>query len=88
VTSSIDGELLRYTGGTPAFQCADVPVTAPVRFDRACLAVSLLSALGAVQPQRAPHEGWRMDDLRDAVSSVADEALQLELHALLAADDV
>ena len=68
-----------YSGGTPAFQCADVTVAAaPTFLDRAGLAISILSALGMLGAERVP-TGWPLAALRAAVSRTAQE---------LSADDV
>ena len=72
-----------YTGGTPAFQCAEVGVMELARFDRACLAVTLCSAVGVLQPERAPTVGWPTASLRTALAALADAPLKAALEELL-----
>ena len=73
-----------YTGGTPAFQCADVGVEEHVRFDNACLAVTLCSAVGMLRPEQAPLGGWPVALLQAAIEAVADASLKEALKGLLA----
>jgi hypothetical protein len=75
--------VLAYTGGTPAFQCADVGVLEPARFDRACLAVTICSAVGMLRLERAPDGGWPAALLRAAVVAVTDASLRAALEELL-----
>ena len=75
------GRLFR--GGTPAFQCADVPCTGSSAFDLACLAVSLLVVRGTLQVGSAPSSGWPVDALRVAMDRVEHAALRTALVALL-----
>lgn len=72
-----------YTGGTPAFQCAEVGVEEHARFDRACLAVTLCSAMGQLQPERAPRDGWPTTLLQAALAALDDAPLKAALVELL-----
>jgi hypothetical protein len=74
-----------YTGGTPAFQCAEITVEEVARFDRACLAVSICSAMGAPQPELAAQRGWPMDILLASVAGLADAPLRAAVEQLLLA---
>ena len=76
-------DVASFTGGTPAFQCADVGVQEHARFDRVCLAVTICSALGMLQPQHAPPVGWSMTSLRTVLAAVADAQLSAALGELL-----
>lgn len=76
-------DVASYTGGTPAFQCADVSVEDPARFDRACLAVTMCSAMGVLEPKRVPTVGWPAASLRAALAEVADAPLKAALEELL-----
>ena len=76
-------DVASYTGGTPAFQCADVSVEELARFDRACLAVTLCSAMGVLQPKRAPTVGWPAASVLASLHALPDAALKAELEALL-----
>jgi serine/threonine protein kinase len=72
-----------YTGGTPAFQCADISVTERARFDRVCLAVTLCSAVGVLKPTHAPTAGWSKAAVCTALAELADITLKAALEALL-----
>jgi len=72
-----------YTGGTPAFQCSDITVKEPARFDRACLSVSICSAIRALQPDHAKQDGWPLDLLHTTVVTLADGPLKTALEELL-----
>ena len=76
-------EVASYTGGTPAFQCADIGVEELARFDLACLAVTLCSAVGVLRPERAPADGWPAASLQVALASLADAPFKAALEALL-----
>jgi hypothetical protein len=76
-------DVASYTGGTPAFQCADIGVEELARFDRVCLAVTLCSAMGVLQPQRAPTVGWSAASLHAALAALADAPLKAALEELL-----
>ena len=76
-------DVASYTGGTPAFQCADIGVEELARFDRVCLAVTLCSAMGVLQPQRAPTVGWSAASLHAALAALADAPLKVALEELL-----
>lgn len=76
-------QVFSYTGGTPAFQCADVGVEEHERFDTACLAVTLCAAVGMLRPQLAPPGGWPAARLRAAIEAVADASLRDALQRLL-----
>jgi hypothetical protein len=76
-------DVASYTGGTPAFQCADVSVEEPARFDRACLAVAMCSAMGVLEPKRAPTVGWPAALLHKALAELADAPLKAALEELL-----
>jgi hypothetical protein len=76
-------QVASYTGGTPAFQCVDCGVEQLERFDRACLAVTLCSAVGVLRPERAPTAGWRAASLRAALAELADAHLKAALEELL-----
>ena len=66
-------KLTDFTGGTPAFQCADVSVMdAPSLFDRAGLAVSMLHALGMLGGEYSPMSGWPLAALCSAVDRIAE----------------
>ena len=72
-----------YTGGTPAFQCADISVTERARFDRVCLVVTLCSAVGVLKPTHAPTAGWSKAAVCTALAELADITLKAALEALL-----
>jgi hypothetical protein len=76
-------DVASYTGGTPAFQCADIGVEELARFDRVCLAVTLCSAMCVLQPQRAPTVGWSAASLHAALAALADAPLKAALEELL-----
>ena len=76
-------DVASYTGGTPAFQCADVSVEEPARFDRACLAVTMCSAMGVLEPKRAPTVGWPAASLHGALAELAEAPLKAALEELL-----
>ena len=76
-------DVAAYTGGTPAFQCTDITVEELARFDRACLAVSVCSAVGVPQPRLAEQRGWPMDVLQASVAALADAPLRAALEELL-----
>lgn len=77
-------EAARYTGGTPAYQCADIdPAAAPLRFDLAGLAVTLLLQDGALRLEDAGHLGWPMTALQAALARVQSAPLREGLAVLL-----
>jgi serine/threonine protein kinase len=77
-------EAARYTGGTPAYQCADIdPAAAPLRFDLAGLAVTLLLQDGVLRLEDAGRHGWPMAALQAALARVQSAPLREGLAALL-----
>jgi serine/threonine-protein kinase len=78
------GQLAEFTGGTPAYQLEGLDaMAAPVQFDRAGLAVTLLCLLGLLQLRYAPAAGWPAAAAQAAVARVEDEALRTALEGLL-----
>ena len=53
------------------------------RFDRACLSVSICSAIRALQPDHAKQDGWPLDLLHTTVVTLADGPLKTALEELL-----